>query len=233
VVRDSLRHRSDIEEAYLELIASAREEVLIASAYFFPGRRFRRALTEAGRRGVRVTLLLQGRAEYALLHYASRALYGSLLVAGVRIQEYHRSFMHAKVAVFDGRIACVGSSNIDPFSLLLAREANVFVDDTVFAEEAAEAHRQGTRLARAVRSAASRSPFVRTIDELDFTYQSTLRLTTIGSLLSPDFVTEGRSVIFEASPVAARRTRRSRSRTSRCRTGSTPDPSARDDLHHE
>ena len=135
VVRDSLRHRRDIEEAYLELIGAARDEVLIASAYFFPGRRFRRALTEAGRRGVRVTLLLQGRGEYALLHYASRALYGSLLAAGVGIEEYHRSFLHAKVAVFDGRIACVGSSNIDPFSLLLAREANVFVDDTVFAEE--------------------------------------------------------------------------------------------------
>jgi cardiolipin synthase len=133
VVRDSLRHRRDIEEAYLALIAGARSEVLLANAYFFPGRRFRRALTDAARRGVQVTLLLQGRVEYALLHYASRALYGSLLNAGVRIEEYHRSFLHAKVAVFDGRVACVGSANIDPFSLLLAREANVFVDDARFA----------------------------------------------------------------------------------------------------
>lgn len=68
--------------------------------------------------------------------------------------------------------------------------------DTLFAEEVA--HRRGTRLARAVRAAAF--PFVRTIDEFDFTYQSTLRLTTIGSLLTPDFVTEGRSVIFEGKP---------------------------------
>ncbi|MBI1942849.1 MAG: cardiolipin synthase ClsB [Betaproteobacteria bacterium] len=133
VVRDSLKHRRDIEQAYLELIGSARDEVLIAIAYFFPGRRFRRALAFAARRGVRVTLLLQGRVEYVLLHYASRAMYGPLLGAGVRIHEYHRSFLHAKVAVFDGRIASVGSSNIDPFSLLLAREANVFVDDAGFA----------------------------------------------------------------------------------------------------
>jgi len=133
VVRDNVRHRRDIEEAYLALVAGARREVLIANSYFFPGRRFRHAIAQAAARGVRITLLLQGRVEYTLLHYASRALYGSFLDAGIEIQEYHRSFLHAKVAVFDGRQACVGSSNIDPFSLLLAREANVFVDDVGFA----------------------------------------------------------------------------------------------------
>ena len=133
VVRDNLRHRRDIEAAYLEQIDAAREEVVIASAYFFPGRRFRLALARAAQRGVNVTVLLQGRVEYRLLYYAARALYDPLLLVGVRIQEYHRSFLHAKVAVFDGRVASVGSSNIDPFSLLLAREANVFVDDAQFA----------------------------------------------------------------------------------------------------
>ncbi|OGA29015.1 MAG: cardiolipin synthase B [Betaproteobacteria bacterium RIFCSPLOWO2_12_FULL_67_28] len=135
VIRDNVRHRRDIEEAYLALIAGARKEVLIANSYFFPGRRFRHALVQAAARGVRVTLLLQGRVEYALLHYASRALYGPFLDGGIEIHEYHRSFLHTKVAVFDGRQACVGSSNIDPFSLLLAREANIFVDDAGFAAE--------------------------------------------------------------------------------------------------
>jgi len=135
VIRDSLRHRRDIEEAYLELIDAARKEILIASAYFFPGRRFRHALVRAAERGVRVVLLLQGRVEYVLPHFAARALFGSLLAAGIRIEEYRHSFLHAKVAVFDCRQACVGSSNIDPYSLLLAREANVFVDDARFAAE--------------------------------------------------------------------------------------------------
>jgi cardiolipin synthase len=80
-------------------------------------------------------LLLQGRVEYVLLHYATRALYGSLLDAGVEIYEYHKSFLHAKVAVFDQRWATVGSSNIDPFSLMLAREANVVIDDAPFSQE--------------------------------------------------------------------------------------------------
>lgn len=135
VVRDNLRHRSDIEDAYLELIEAARSEIVLANAYFFPGIRVRRALVRAAQRGVRVVLLLQGRVEYLLLHYASRALYGTLLHAGVEIHEYHKSFMHAKVAVVDSRWATVGSSNIDPFSLMLAREANVFVDDPRFAQE--------------------------------------------------------------------------------------------------
>ena len=146
VVRDNIRHRADIEDAYLAAIESANEEILIACAYFFPGRRFRRALVQAASRGVQVVLLLQGRVEYILLHYASRALYGSLLEGGIHIFEYHASFLHAKVAVVDSRWATVGSSNIDPFSLLLAREANVVVDDRQFAiglRESLTAHMDG------------------------------------------------------------------------------------------
>ncbi len=135
VVRDNFRHRSDIEDAYLEAIRGAHKEVIIANAYFLPGARFRQALRAAAGRGVRVVLLLQGRIEYLLLHYASRALYGSLLDAGVEIYEYHKSFLHAKVAVIDRRWATVGSSNIDPFSLMLAREANIVVDDPLFSQE--------------------------------------------------------------------------------------------------
>lgn len=133
VVRDNLGHRSDIEEAYLDAIHGAADEIVIACAYFFPGRHFRQALTDAAARGVRVTLLLQGLADHPTLAYATRALYPHFLAHGIRLFEYHRSYLHAKVAVVDGRWATVGSSNIDPFSLLLAREANVLVEDAVFA----------------------------------------------------------------------------------------------------
>lgn len=135
LVRDNVRHRRDIEDAYLEAINSAVREIVIANAYFLPGRRFRQALTRATARGVTVTLILQGRVEYALMHYASQALYGSLLSKGVSIVEYRRSFLHAKAAVIDDDWATVGSSNIDPFSLMLAREANIVVRDAGFAQE--------------------------------------------------------------------------------------------------
>jgi cardiolipin synthase len=134
LVRDNILHRRDIEDAYLEAISSAQHDILLANAYFLPGRRFRRALHDAVKRDVRVVILLQGRIEYRLVHYATQALYGRLLGAGIRIFEYRRSFLHAKVAVIDSHWATVGSSNIDPFSLLLAREANIVVKDTVFAE---------------------------------------------------------------------------------------------------
>ena len=133
VLRDNLRNRQKIERAYLKAIGVARNEVIIANAYFLPGARLRRALIHAARRGVRVRLLLQGRYEYFLQYHATRPLYGKLLEAGVEIHEYTASFMHAKVAVTDSRWATVGSSNLDPLSLLLAREANIVMDDAGFA----------------------------------------------------------------------------------------------------
>jgi len=133
LLRDNLRHRRTIQRAYLDGIAGARQDVVLANAYFLPSRRLRDALCDAARRGVRVRLLLQGRVEYWLQHYAQQALYGRLVQAGIEIHEYTASFLHAKVAVIDGVWATVGSSNIDPYSLLLAREANIAVIDRGFA----------------------------------------------------------------------------------------------------
>lgn len=133
LLRDNLAHRHDIEYAYLDAIRGARRDILIANAYFLPGRRFRAALLLAAQRGVRVSLLLQGRSDHRLFHYATQALYDRLLAAGVRVFEYDQAELHAKVAVVDEDWATVGSSNIDPFSLLLAREANVVVRDPGFA----------------------------------------------------------------------------------------------------
>ncbi|MBU0622956.1 MAG: cardiolipin synthase ClsB [Gammaproteobacteria bacterium] len=135
VLRDNIRHRRDIERAYVNAIGAAQREVVIANAYFLPGRLFRRALKQAARRGVRVVLLLQGKIEYRLQHYATLALYDSLIRAGVEIYEYQPSFLHAKAAVVDDDWATVGSFNIDPFSLLLAREANLVVRDSAFVAE--------------------------------------------------------------------------------------------------
>ncbi len=148
-IRDNIRHRNDILNAYIEAINAAKDEILIANAYFLPGVRFGRALYAAAQRGVRITVLLQGKTDHKLLRYATQALYDTALAAGVRIFEYEKSFLHAKVAVIDGEWATVGSSNIDPFSLLLAKEANLFVLDREFAEvlrdSLSQAIREGAR----------------------------------------------------------------------------------------
>lgn len=134
ILRDNVLNRRDIEKAYLAAIAQAQSEIIIANAYFVPGRRFRKALLAAAKRGVKVKLLLQGRMEYFLM-FASHAFYAIFLKNDIEIYEYRKGFMHSKVAVIDCEWATVGSSNIDPFSLLLAREANIVVKDKTFAKE--------------------------------------------------------------------------------------------------
>jgi len=143
LLRDNVLHRGQIEKAYLKAIGMARYEIVIANAYFLPGRKLRQALVHAAKRGVRVRLLLQGRYEYFMQYHAVRPVYRQMLEAGVEIYEYHQSFLHAKVAVMDAKHerpwATVGSSNLDPLSLLLAREANVVVADGHFAKVLHEA----------------------------------------------------------------------------------------------
>jgi len=141
VTRDNVLHRHDFEREYLSAIANAKFDIVIANAYFLPGRRFRQSLIAAAERGVKVKLLLQGRMEYMFL-FATQSFYGSLMRCGIEIYEYQKSYMHSKVAVIDKEWSTVGSSNLDPFSLLLAREANVIVKDKQFAAElCADIHR--------------------------------------------------------------------------------------------
>ena len=134
LLRDNVSHRHDIERAYLKAIGEAREDVVIANAYFIPGRRLRRALTLAASRGVRVRLMMQGRYENFFQYRAARPVYQALIDAGIDIREYAPSALHAKVAVVDQSWATVGSTNLDPLSLLLAREANVMTTDQRFAQ---------------------------------------------------------------------------------------------------
>lgn len=171
LLRDNFRNRAVIERAYLRAIGRARSEIIIANAYFVPGGRMRRALVSAARRGVQVNLLLQGRYEYFMQYYAARPVFGALLRAGIHIHEYAPSFLHAKVAVIDAHWATVGSSNLDPLSLLLAREANVVVDDEGFARRLRErllhamVH-EGTRMDPAAYE--KRSTFQRVKERLAF-----------------------------------------------------------------
>jgi cardiolipin synthase len=131
-LRNNLSRRRTIERAYIDAISRSSKRIAIVTPYFFPGMAFRRALSAAARRGVQVDLVLQGLPDFEFAELAARALYAELLRAGVHIHEYTRSFLHGKVALVDDAWATVGSSNIDPLSLLLAREANVVVTDAAF-----------------------------------------------------------------------------------------------------
>jgi cardiolipin synthase len=135
VVRDNVRQRRSIERAYIEAVLRARERVDLVTPYFYPGRMFRRALFRAAQRGVRVRLLLQGKIDYRFAALAAQVQYDELRRRGLQIHEYTPAFLHAKIALVDGEWATVGSSNIDPLSLLLNLEANVIVQDGDFTRE--------------------------------------------------------------------------------------------------
>jgi len=134
VMRDNLRQRRAIERSYIDAIRKARSHVDLVSPYFYPGRAFLRVLIAAAKRGVEVRLLLQGKIDYRIAALAARALYDELLGSGVRVFEYTPAFLHAKVGRVDDEWATVGSSNIDPLSLLLNLEANVVIRDAAFNE---------------------------------------------------------------------------------------------------
>lgn len=128
-IRDNEQHHTDIEEHYLKAIRSANYRLVVANAYFFPGYRILRELRNAARRGVKVTLILQGQPDKAWVSAFSHLLYNYLLRDGVTIREYCQRPLHGKVALADREWCTVGSSNLDPLSLSLNLEANVFIRD--------------------------------------------------------------------------------------------------------
>jgi cardiolipin synthase len=154
VVRDNLRQRRSIERAYIEAALRARERVDLATPYFYPGRLFRRALIRAAQRGVTVRLLLQGKIDYRFAALAAQVQYDELRHHGIHIYEYTPAFLHAKVAMVDGEWATVGSSNIDPLSLLLNLEANVIVQDAAFTRELSQRFDAAVAASREVTDAA-------------------------------------------------------------------------------
>ena len=133
--RDNERHRADIEQMYRAWIRAARDEIILANAYFFPGYRLLRQLRLAARRGVRVRLILQGMPDLKYAQLAARTLYEYLIASGVEIHEFTERPLHAKVAVIDGHRVTIGSSNLDPLSLWLNLEANLFVSDRELADD--------------------------------------------------------------------------------------------------
>ena len=132
VSRDNRRHTNDIERHYLAAIRAARQRIVIANAYFFPGYRLIKELRRAARRGVDVRLILQGEPDMPIVKTAASMLYHHLLHAGVRIFEYCDRPLHAKIALMDDQWSTVGSSNLDPLSLSLNLEANVIARDRAF-----------------------------------------------------------------------------------------------------
>lgn len=126
------------DRVYLTLmsaIRSARRSVHVTTAYFAPDPQLLRALMDAARRGIDVTLLLPGRTDIWPTMYAARSYYDELLSAGVKIYERRHALLHAKTAVVDGVWTTIGSTNLDWLSLSQNAEVNAVLVGTGFAAQ--------------------------------------------------------------------------------------------------
>lgn len=126
------QRRFYIREAFQVNIASAAEEILIATPYFVPGPRIIRSLLRAVRRGVRVQLLLPARSDVPFFLLLGRSSYATLLRGGVEIFELEREILHAKVMLIDGERTVIGSANLDQRSFHRNYEINCLVDNVQF-----------------------------------------------------------------------------------------------------
>ena len=160
--------RRRMRDLIVSALDAARGEVLLASPYFAPGVRVLDALSRASQRGVRVELLLAGHSDHPILRRAARSIVPRILRAGVRVSEYHRAMMHAKVAVFDGEWGLVGTSNLDRQSFEHSYEVNLIVEGEEAAGLLARQVRKDLADAEALdaEALARRGPIERTVDRL-------------------------------------------------------------------
>lgn len=122
-------NRASIHQLLLSLLYSAERELVLTTPYFVPDEPIMTALVSASRRGVAVTLNVPERIDSALARHAGAACFEELLAAGVRIARYEPDLLHTKAITVDGRIAVIGSVNIDMRSLWLNFEISLFIYD--------------------------------------------------------------------------------------------------------
>lgn len=138
-----------IKRGYIKMINSAREELFIQSPYFVPDDPFLEALQMAAMSGVDVRVMLPGIPDKRFVYRVATSYIEDLLSYGIKVYLYP-GFLHAKMVVMDGKIASVGTTNIDIRSFLLDFEVNAFVYDTDFSRQCCEAFRKDMEISRLV-----------------------------------------------------------------------------------
>ncbi|REJ09384.1 cardiolipin synthase [Halobacillus trueperi] len=116
-----------IKHGYLKMILSAKEYVYIQTPYFIPDDSLLDALRVAVLSGVDVRIMIPNKPDHPFVYWATFSNIGDMLKAGARIYVYQKGFLHAKTIVVDGKIASVGTANIDVRSFRLNFEVNAFL----------------------------------------------------------------------------------------------------------
>ena len=118
-----------IRDNYIEIINHAKDHVYIHTPYFIPDEAFISALNIAARSGVDVRLMIPCMPDHPFVYSATLSWAGTLLEAGGKVYTYEKGFLHAKSVMADGKVACVGTANMDIRSFELNFEVNAMIYD--------------------------------------------------------------------------------------------------------
>jgi cardiolipin synthase A/B len=143
----------------IELLAAGSVERLwITDAYLIAPPRLFQALRDSARDGVDVRLLVPGSSDLPVIRNLSRIGYRDLLRSGVRIYEWDGPMLHAKTILCDDRWVRIGSSNLNPSSLLGNYELDVLIQDPALADAMQAQFRRDVARSREVERRAVRGP---------------------------------------------------------------------------
>ncbi|MFN5936916.1 MAG: phospholipase D-like domain-containing protein [Sphingobacteriales bacterium] len=132
---DWVRKLNQISRSYINMFNDAEHHVWIMSSYFLPGRQIRHSIIRALKRGITIRVILAGTSDVPIAKYAERYIYRWLIRQGVKIYEYPRCVLHAKVSCYDGKWVTIGSYNVNNISAYASVELNLDIRKRVFAQE--------------------------------------------------------------------------------------------------
>ena len=130
---DWVKRRSEVWNTYRLLFAMANESITIMCSYFLPGRTYRKLLSRASARGVKIKVILAGKSDIALSKNAERYLYDWMFRKNIEIYEFESTVLHAKMSVGDRDLVTIGSFNVNNISAYASLELNLDVKGSAFA----------------------------------------------------------------------------------------------------
>ncbi|MCR4434930.1 MAG: cardiolipin synthase [Clostridiales bacterium] len=138
-----------IKRGLIKMIYSAKNFLYLQSPYFVPDEPFLEALQTAAMSGVDVQVMLPSIPDKRFVYRVTTSYIKDLLEYGIKVYLYP-GFLHAKMAVMDGRITSIGTTNIDIRSFMLDFEVNAFVYNTDFSRQCADIFKKDMEICRQV-----------------------------------------------------------------------------------
>ena len=135
IVSSGPDHKEEyIKNAYMKIINNAKRNVYIQTPYLVLDESMSDALKIAALSGIDVRIMVPGKPDHFFMEWILSSSMGELMEYGVKIYRYQKGFIHAKTIVADGKIATVGTANLDIRSFQLNFEVNAIIYDNEFAE---------------------------------------------------------------------------------------------------